>query len=77
VRAGLHEIASTADSRFARTLELVNKTNQFNTASAGHCRNSPGFSDGGRCFVLDVTDRYTPTALSGYCWSAAMRSANS
>src|SRR6266853_747201 len=31
VGASLSEIASTNDARFARALELINKTNQFNT----------------------------------------------
>ena len=31
VRASVSEFASTADRRFPRTLELINKTNQFNT----------------------------------------------
>jgi FkbH-like protein len=67
VRASLSEIASTSDSRFARTLELINKTNQFNTTGkrwtlpecAGFLR------DGGRCFVLDVTDRFTAYGIVG------------
>jgi len=67
VRAGLHEIASTADGRFPRTLELVNKTNQFNTTGKRWTLQelTGFFRDGGRCFVLDVTDRYTAYGIVG------------
>jgi len=67
VRAGLHEIASTADGRFARTLELINKTNQFNTTGKRWTLQefTGFFRDGGRCFVLDVTDRYTAYGIVG------------
>jgi FkbH-like protein len=67
VRASLHEIASTSDGRFARVLELVNKTNQFNTTgkrwTLQECLGF--FHDGGRCFGLDVTDRYTAYGIVG------------
>ena len=67
VRASLAEIASTSDSRFTRALELINKTNQFNTTgrrwSLPECA---GFlREGGRCFVLDVTDRFTAYGIVG------------
>jgi FkbH-like protein len=67
VRANLHEIASTADGRFPRTLELVNKTNQFNTTGKRWTLQefTGFFRDGGRCFVLDVTDRYTAYGIVG------------
>jgi FkbH-like protein len=67
VRATLHEIASIGDSRFPRTLELINKTNQFNTTGKRWTlQEFPGFfRDGGRCFVLDVTDRYTAYGIVG------------
>jgi FkbH-like protein len=67
VRAGLHEIVSTADGRFARTLELINKTNQFNTTGRRWTLQefTGFFREGGRCFVLDVTDCYTAYGIVG------------
>ena len=67
IRAALHEIASTSDGRFARTLELINKTNQFNTTGKRwNLQEFTGFfRDGGRCFVLDVTDCYTAYGIVG------------
>jgi len=67
VKASLGEIAATADGRFARALELINKTNQLNTT--GKRWTLPEFAafyrDGGRCFVLDVTDRFTAYGIVG------------
>ena len=67
LRTALHEIASTSDVRFARTLELINKTNQFNTTGKRWALQefTSFFHDGGRCFVLDVTDRYTAYGIVG------------
>jgi len=67
VRASLGEIASTADTRFARTFELVNKTNQFNTTGKRWTQQefAAFFHEGGRCFVLDVADRFTTYGLVG------------
>jgi FkbH-like protein len=67
VRASVAEIASTSDSRFTRALELINKTNQFNTTgkrwSLPEC--AAFLREGGRCFVLDVTDRFTAYGIVG------------
>jgi FkbH-like protein len=67
VRASVAEIASTSDGRFTRALELINKTNQFNTTgkrwSLPEC--AAFLRDGGRCFVLDVTDRFTAYGIVG------------
>jgi FkbH-like protein len=67
VRASLGEIASTNDARFARALELINKTNQFNTTGKRWTQQELAalFRDGGRCFVLDVTDRFTRYGIVG------------
>jgi FkbH-like protein len=67
VRASLGEIASTSDARFARALELINKTNQFNTTGKRWTQQELAafFRDGGRCFVLDVTDRFTAYGIVG------------
>ncbi|MBV9587403.1 MAG: HAD-IIIC family phosphatase [Alphaproteobacteria bacterium] len=67
VRASVSEIASTSDSRFARALELTNKTNQFNTTGKRWTQQEMAafFRDGGRCFVLDVADRFTAYGIVG------------
>lgn len=67
VRASLSEIASTSDSRFARAIELINKTNQFNTTGKRWTQQEiSGFlRDRGRCFVLEVTDRFTTYGIVG------------
>ena len=67
VRASLFEIASTSDPRFARVLELINKTNQFNTTGGRWTLQefTGFFRDGGRCFALDVTDQYTAYGVVG------------
>lgn len=63
----LGRIASTADAQFARALELINKTNQFNTngdrwteGSAEHF-----FASGGQWSVFRASDRYTAYGLVG------------
>jgi FkbH-like protein len=67
VRATVSEFASTVDRRFPRTLELINKTNQFNTTgkrwTSQECESF--FRDGGAVFVLEVADRYTAYGLVG------------
>jgi FkbH-like protein len=67
VRATVSEFASTADRRFPRTLELINKTNQFNTTgkrwTLQECESF--FRDGGSVFVLEVADRYTAYGIVG------------
>src|SRR4029077_8069656 len=67
LRATVSEFASTADRRFPRTLELINKTNQFNTTGKRWTLQefTGFFRDGGRCFVLDVTDCYTAYGIVG------------
>ena len=67
VTARLGEIASTVDGRFARALELINKTNQFNTTGKRWTQQefAAFFREGGRCFVLDVTDRFTAYGIVG------------
>jgi FkbH-like protein len=67
VRASLSEVSSTADRRFPRTLELINKTNQFNTTgkrwTLPECEGF--FRDGGSVFALEVADRYTAYGIVG------------
>jgi FkbH-like protein len=67
VRATVGEIVSTIDARFARALELINKTNQFNTTGKRWTQQELAafFRDSGRCFVLEVTDRFTAYGIVG------------
>jgi FkbH-like protein len=63
----LSEVASISDPNFPRTLELINKTNQFNTT--GERRTVQGCTDllarGGRFWTMHVRDRYTSYGLVG------------
>jgi FkbH-like protein len=67
VRASLSEVTSTADRRFPRALELINKTNQFNTTgkrwTLQECESF--FRDGGSVFVLEIADQYTAYGIVG------------
>jgi FkbH-like protein len=67
VRLQLSLLRSVEDVRFARVLELINKTNQFNTTgvrwTADGC--AAFLRDGGVFAVYDVQDRYTPYGLVG------------
>jgi FkbH-like protein len=67
LRASVSEVAATGDRRFPRTLELVNKTNQFNTTGKRWTLQEfeSLFRDGGSAFVLEVADRYTAYGLVG------------
>ncbi len=67
VRVRLGYANDAADPRFARALELINKTNQFNTTgqrwTEAECRRF--FAAGGRFALYHVEDRYTPYGLVG------------
>ena len=67
VAIGLRTIESDQDPRFARALELLNKTNQFNTTGRrwSHGDASAHFAAGGAWRVLSVQDRYTAYGLVG------------
>jgi len=71
----LGSIASTVDPQFARALELVNKTNQFNTTGERwtHDQAEGFFAAGGRWWVLGVRDRYTAYGLVGVLVQKASR----
>ena len=60
-------ITGTGDARFGRVLELVNKTNQFNTTGVRRSREELElfFAEGGRVLAFDVTDRFTAYGLVG------------
>ena len=60
-------IADVAHSRYARALELINKSNQFNTTGR---RWTPEemqllFAEGGRLETFEVRDRFTEYGLVG------------
>ena len=60
-------VVDAADPHFARALELVNKTNQFNTTGERWSESEADsfFADGGRWVVFKVSDRYTNYGLVG------------
>ena len=60
-------IVSTGDARFARALELINKTNQFNTTGERWTESGAAdfFDNGGRWWAFRVQDRYTAYGLVG------------
>ncbi|HLH93483.1 MAG TPA: HAD-IIIC family phosphatase [Xanthobacteraceae bacterium] len=61
------EIASTEDNRFPRALELINKTNQFNTTGRRWTRAdcAAAFARGARFQAFEVQDRFTRYGLVG------------
>jgi len=61
------EIDSTTHPRFARAMELINKTNQYNTTGKRwtHDQFHSAFADGHRIMAFDVSDRYTNYGLVG------------
>jgi FkbH-like protein len=67
VRAALTEFRTSDHPHFARAVELINRTSQFNTT--GRRWNAQEFAAlfaaGGRVYTLDVTDRYTAYRVVG------------
>ncbi len=65
VRIALHWLTDVEDRRLARTLELINKTNQFNTTGVRRPREDMArlFAAGGRVLVAEVEDRFTNYGL--------------
>jgi FkbH-like protein len=63
----LRRIDSVDHPRFARAIELVNKTNQFNTTGRRWAPSEWGgyFSKRGQMHVFDVKDAYTAYGLVG------------
>ena len=63
----LEAIVSTSDARFGRALELINKTNQFNTTGERWTESGAAdfFDNGGRWWAFRVQDRYTAYGLVG------------
>jgi FkbH-like protein len=66
-RIGLSSIDQTSDRHFARALELINKTNQFNTTGKKRtyedCRSF--FESGGAFITVEVADKYADYGIAG------------
>jgi FkbH-like protein len=67
VQLDLLEITTTEHPRFKRALELINKSNQYNTTgirwSEQQCQ--AAFAEGTSFFAFEVKDRFTPYGLVG------------
>ena len=61
------EVQATDHPQFARTLELLNKTNQFNTTGErlSFQEAAAFFADSGRFYVFEVEDKFTRYGLVG------------
>lgn len=70
LRLTLSVLRDTRDLRFSRALELLNKTNQFNTTgeryTIGQCH--ARFTAGHRLYVMEAEDRFTCYGLIGAGW---------
>ena len=67
VAVQMFEIAGTQDKKFPRALELINKTNQFNTTGRRWTRAecATAFARGTRFHAFEVQDRFTRYGLVG------------
>jgi FkbH-like protein len=67
VRMNLFQLDDVAHPRFPRVLELINKTNQFNTTGRRWTREEciAAFADGTRFYAFEVADRYADRGLAG------------
>jgi FkbH-like protein len=67
LRVNVFELLELSDKRFPRALELINKTNQFNTTGKrrSHEECAKMLSGGGRFFAFEVQDRFTEYGLTG------------
>lgn len=67
VRMTLFGVDDVAHARFPRVLELINKTNQFNTTGQRWTREEcvAAFAAGIRFYAFEVADRYTEYGLVG------------
>lgn len=67
VQLDLLEIHTTEHPRFKRAIELINKSNQYNTTgirwSEQQCQ--AAFAEGTSFFAFEVKDRFTPYGLVG------------
>jgi FkbH-like protein len=72
LEASISRLKSTADLELPRALELLNKTNQFNTTGERHSTESchRRFEAGHTLYVLQAQDRFTRYGLVGAAWLA-------
>ena len=70
LEASISRLKSTGDLDMSRALELLNKTNQFNTSGEHHTTESchRRFVAGHSLYVLQVQDRFTRYGLVGAAW---------
>jgi len=70
LEASVSCLRSTGDLEMARALELLNKTNQFNTTGERHTLESchRRFFAGHTLYVLQAQDRFTRYGLVGVAW---------
>ena len=75
LRATISRITATSDLQMSRTLELFNKTNQFNTTgrrySLEECQ--ARLAAGDELYVLSAEDRFTRYGLVGAAWTVGNR----
>lgn len=73
VRVAVDRVSSTSNRGFARALELINKTNQFNSTGERWTMEqaSTFFEDGGRFFVFTVRDSFTDYGLTAVAIEAS------
>jgi FkbH-like protein len=66
-RIGLSSIDQTSDRHFARALELINKTNQFNTSGKKRTYEECQlfFGSGGTLITAAVADKYADYGIAG------------
>jgi FkbH-like protein len=67
VRVKIRELGGVEDRDFTRALELINKTNQFNTTGRRwtHQECQAAITNSVRFFVVDVRDRFTEYGVVG------------
>jgi len=67
VQVKLFQVDDALDSRFARVIELLNKTNQFNTTGIRRTREDflQGFTEEQKVFAFEVEDNFTAYGLVG------------
>jgi FkbH-like protein len=70
VRMTLFDIANVEDARFARALELINKTNQYNTTGERRTQAEcmAAFAAGVRLRAFSLADIYTDYGMVGVAW---------
>jgi FkbH-like protein len=71
LRATVARLDSTGDLHMSRALELLNKTNQFNTSGARYTLEQchERFLAGYRLYVMMAEDRFTKYGLIGAAWT--------